>query len=78
MDKETFCLYLSRFLQVANLEGMTALDKLPPMFAPMIEKMLGGKNPADLLRESLLGQAGQLTPEHMEWIAHGTQPTRPD
>lgn len=81
MDKETFCLYLSRFLQVADLSGMTGLGSLPPelaIYKPIIARMLGGQDPAQLLRQGLQQQAEQLTDEQARWVLYGTQPTRPD
>jgi len=73
MDRTEFCRLLRNFLQVADLQGMTGLDKLPPMFKPMLAQMLGGQDPADLLRDALMVQAEALTAEQMRWIAHGTQ-----
>lgn len=77
-DVQAMSLLLSRFLQVADLSGMTGLDKLPPMFKPMVAQMLGGQDPAELLRQGLLQQAEQLTDDQARWVLYGEKSARPD
>ena len=78
MDKEAFCLYLSRFLQVADLQSMTGLGALPPelaMYKPIIARMLGGQDPGDLLRQGLMQQAERLTDDQARWVLYGEKPS---